>query len=124
MMPRIEHIGSQANAGGPKRFRRWLTELFGSSYTNLLERDLLQARLERDRAQNELTRANDRLINALAAMKNIDLPRIVMQEQGKTAKTASLPPTTWQQIQAQAIADNAKAEEEDFKHDKSAAKEN
>jgi vacuolar-type H+-ATPase subunit I/STV1 len=112
MISRIEHIGQPSQSSWLKRFRRWLHDLLGSSYAQLLERDLMQARLERDRAQSELKATQERLIEVLAASKGIPWRPVIPAETNAT-KPASVPATRWQQIQAEAIAENARREAED-----------
>ena len=114
MIPRVEHIGQPAQSSWPRRARRWLTDLFGSDYVRLLERDLLQARLERDRARNDADMYQQRLVEVLASVKGVPLRPMIPQDQVPVKKTP-LPPTNWQAIQAQAIAENARAEEEEAK---------
>jgi hypothetical protein len=124
MNPRIEHIGSALQLSRPKRFRRFLSDLFGSKYAQLLERDLMQARLERDRAQMELKATQERLVEVLAASKGIPWRPVVPAPAGAAAKPAAVPPTRWSQIQADAIAENARLEAEDADKKKSAPQEN
>ena len=120
MIPRVEHIGQPSQSSQPRKFRRWLNDLFGSDYMRLLERDLLQARLERDRAQAELKATQERMLEVMAATKGIPW-RPMMPAEQKATKSAAIPPTKWQQIQAEAIAENARLEAEDAEKNKSAA---
>ena len=121
MIPRVEHIGQPSQSSWPRKLRRWLNDLFGSDYVRLLERDLLQARLERDRAQAELKATQERMLEVMAATKGIPWRPVIAAEQ-KAAKPAASPPTQWQQIQAEAIAENARAEAEDEKKKSAAPK--
>jgi hypothetical protein len=121
MIPRVEHIGQPSQFSWPRKLRRWLNDLFGSDYVRLLERDLLQARLERDRALAEMKATQERMLEVMAATKGIPWRPVIAAEQ-KAAKP--VPPTQWQQIQAEAIAENARAEEEDRKKQESAPQEN
>jgi hypothetical protein len=126
MIPRVEHIGQPAQLSWPRKFRHWLNDLFGSNYVRLLERDLLQSRLERDRAQSEARAMQERLVEVLAQVKGVPLRAFPQPSAEKSAKPA-IPPTRWQEIQAQAIAENARAEAEDAKNaekEKSAVQEN
>jgi hypothetical protein len=124
MISRIEHIGQPSQSSWPKRLRRWLNDLFGSRYAQLLERDLLQARLERDRALLDLKATQERLIEVMAATKGIPWRPVIPAEIKKNPTV--IPPTQWQQIQAEAIAENARLEAEDAEKRKTAeqAKEN
>jgi hypothetical protein len=122
MIPRVEHIGQPSSSSWPRKLRRWLDDLFVSDYVRLLERDLLQARLERDRALAEMKATQERMLEVMAATKGIPWRPVIAAEQ-KAAKPAT-PPTQWQQIQAEAIAENARAEEEDRKKQESATQEN
>ena len=116
MIPRVEHIGRPAQSSWPRKFRRWLRDFFGSDYVRLLERDLLQSRLERDRAQAEAKAMQERLVEVLAQVKGVPLRAFPQPASDKPAKS-SIPPTRWQEIQAQAIAENARAEAEDAKQE-------
>lgn len=121
MIPRIEHIGQSSSSSWPKRLRRWLNDLFGSKYAQLLERELLQARLEKDRAIAELKAERDRVLEALMATKGVPL-RMPAPVTASEPKSPVIPRTNWQRLQAEAIAENARLEEEDAK--KTAAQEN
>ena len=108
----------------PRRARNFWRDLFGSRLILLLERDLLQARMERDRAQSELKAAQERLLEVMAATKGIPW-RAPMAQDKAPAKATAIPPTQWQRIQAQAIEENARLEAEDAKKNEiAAAKEN
>jgi hypothetical protein len=119
MIPKIEHIGQSSSASWPKRIRRWLDELFASQYDQLLERELLQLRLERDRLFADLKANQEKLIEVLATVKGIPL-RQPIQAAEKTS--SAIPTTSWQKIQAEAIAENARAEAEDAEKQKAAVK--
>jgi hypothetical protein len=118
----IERIGQPSQSSWPRRFRRWLNEMFGSDYVRLLERDLVQARIERDRAQMDLKATQERLLEVMAATKDIPWRPIAPQEK-TTAKPVTIPQTNWQQLQAQAIEENVRLEAEEAKS-AAAAKEN
>lgn len=121
----IEHIGQPSQSSWPKRFRRWLNDLFGSRYAQLLERDLLQARLERDRALADLKATQERLVEVLAVSKGMPWRPVSPSVTEPTkAAAAQVPPTRWQQMQAEAIAENARAEAEEIEKQKAAHKEN
>jgi hypothetical protein len=123
MIPRVEHIGQQNSSSWPRRLRRWLSDLFGSDYVRLLEKDLLQARMERDRALADLKATQDRLLETMAATKGIPW-RPLNPTEKPPLKPEPVPQTRWQGIYAQAMAENAKAEEEDRKKQESAPQEN
>lgn len=123
MIPRVEHIGQPSQSSWPRKLRRWLNDLFGFDYVRLLERDLLQARLERDRTLADLKATQERLLETMAATKGIPWRPVSAVEQ-KAGKPATTPPTRWQQIQAEAIAENARLEQEDYKNKSAAPKEN
>lgn len=111
MIPRVEHIGQSSSVSWPKRFRRWLSDLFGSRYAQLLERELLQARLDKDRQIAELRADRDRLMVALMAVKGVPLaPILPAPVRSNEPKKTELPQTNWQRLQAEAIAENARAE--------------
>ena len=113
MIPRLEHIGSDLS--WPRKLRRWWNDLLGSRYCQLLERDLMQARLERDRALADLKATQERLVEVLAASKGIPWRPLTPPEREKEAKLTSIPPTRWQETLNAAIQENAKAEEDDRK---------
>jgi hypothetical protein len=117
MISRVEHIGQPAQAGWPKRLRRFWSDLFGSAYVRLLERDLVQARLERDRAQTELRATQERLLETMAATKGIPWRPVVSPTNAPEKEKADVRPTfgmtSWQHIQAEAIAENARLEAEE-----------
>ena len=119
-MVSVELIGQPS---WPKRARQFLRELFGSYLVAHLERELIQAKLERDKVIAELRAENRELLNRLLAAQRI--PPVITHSGGdtKSAKPA-LPPTRWEQIQAKAIEDNARAEAEEAKANKSAPQEN
>jgi hypothetical protein len=108
-MIEVQHIG---RASLPKRVRAWLNDLLGSAYVAHLERELLQAKVERDRIIGELRTENRELLNRLLAMSRV--APIVPARTEPTNKATAPGPTAWQQLQAQAIADNAKAEAEEL----------
>jgi hypothetical protein len=103
-------IETMGRPSWPKRVRQFLGELFGSRYIAHLERELLQAKVERDRVISELRAENRELLNRLLAASRI---APVITARPDDGKKTSLPPTRWEQIQAQAIADNARAEAEE-----------
>ena len=112
MIPQVEHIGAPT---WPRRVRLWFNDLFGSRYVKQLERDLVQARLDRDRAWSEMKAAQERLLEVMAATKGIPIRPFLPPDGKPKALSAALPPTRWEQVQAAAIAENAKAEEEERK---------
>jgi hypothetical protein len=122
MIPRVEHIGQPASASWPKRFRRWLEDLFGSKYAQLLEREIVQLRLERDRAQCDLKATQERLVEVLATTKGIALriPTTVTPGTGKQT-APSIPLSTWQQTVA---AEQEKIAREEAAEREKEAKEN
>jgi hypothetical protein len=114
MIPRIEHIGSPSAASLAKRLRRWLSDLFGSRYAQLLERELLQTRLDKDRQIAELRADRDRLLEALMAVKSIPMRVASLPVPGAAdGKTSATIQTNWQRLQAEAIAKNAADEEKE-----------
>lgn len=118
MIP-VEHIGRPS---WPKRVRQFLRELFGSHLVAHLERELMQAKLERDKVISELREENRELLNRLLAANRI-APVIAHATDAKPR--TPLGPTRWEQLQAKAIEDNARAEaEEAAAANKSAAQEN
>lgn len=118
MIP-VELIGRPS---WPKRIRLFVRELFGSALVAHLERELIQAKLERDKIITELRAENRELLNRLLAANRIT-PVITSATDAKTR--APLGPTRWEQLQSKAIEDNARAEaEEAAAANKSAAQEN
>ena len=115
-MIEIQQIGAPS---WPKRIRAFLAELFGSRYVAHLERELTQAKLERDRVISELRQENRELLNRLLAANRITpvMPAL------DPAKKPMLGPTRWEQLQSKAIEEVARAEAEEAKA-KSAAQEN
>lgn len=113
MISRVEHIGQTQSASWPKRLRRWLSDLFGSKYAQVLERELLQTRLDKDRQIAELRGERDRLLAALMASKGIPFRQAPSATSASDVKATAIPQTNWQKIQADAIAENARAEAED-----------
>lgn len=95
----------------PKRLRQFLADLFGSSLVAHLRQELIQAKLERDRVIADLRAENRELLNKLLASKGI--APIIQSPQVQTKTT--LGPTRWQQIQAEAIQENARLEAEEAK---------
>jgi hypothetical protein len=79
----------------------------------------LQLRLERDRLFADLKANQEKLIEVLATVKGIPL-RQPIQAAEKTS--SAIPTTSWQKIQAEAIAENARAEAEDAEKQKAAVK--
>ena len=118
MIPKVEHIGQ--NVTWAQRVRRFFAELFGSRYCALLERELIQLRVERERALAELKATQDRLVLVLSEMKGVRMQEPIPFQ---PMKSAVLGPTKWEQIYAKAIEDNAKAEAAEEKA-KGEAKEN
>lgn len=102
----------------PKRVRAFLSDLFGSSLVAHLRQELVQAKVERDRVIVDLRAENRELLNRLLAANRIT-PLIAPTDQ---TKKPSVGPTRWEQMQAKAIAENAKAEAEELAQSK--AKEN
>lgn len=114
-MIEVQTIGRKS---WPKRVRAWLNDLFGSAYVAHLERELLQAKLERDRVIADLRAENRDLLNRLLAANRI--APIITPKLDSNKKPAAIT-SNWEQLRAQAIADNAKAEADEAK---TAAQEN
>jgi hypothetical protein len=110
-MIEIQTIGAPS---WPKRVRAFFAELLGSRYVQHLERELLQAKLERDRVIAELRAENRELLNRLLAANKIT--PVMPHSAAETKSTRSIGPSRWEQMQAQAIAENAKAEAEELKN--------
>jgi len=108
-MIEVELIGRPS---WPKRARQFLRELFGSHLVAHLERELMQAKLERDKTIAELRAENRELLNRLLSVKAI-VPIAGMPAGSALPHKTALGPTRWEQLQAKAIEDNARAEAED-----------
>ena len=102
---KVETVGQ---ASWPRRVRRFFVDLLGSDYVRLLERDLLQSRLERDRALTELKACQERMFEVMAVTKGIPYRAPIVEAK----KPSVMPkPTRWQEVQAAAILENARLEE-------------
>lgn len=122
MIPRVEHIGQVVS--WPRRIRSIWRDLFGSRMLLLLEHDLLRMRMERDALQRELKATQERLLEVMAATKGIPWRPLQLSEKPEAKAAVKVPATRWQQVQAEAIAENARLEAEDAEKSKSAAQEN
>lgn len=119
----VEHMGRAPSVSWAKRARRFLSDLFGSRYTAFLERELVQVRLEKDRMIADLTRRNEQLLDQLLAARS-GLPFVPKDQPQVSRAPGAVPLTSWQQVQAKAIEENARAEQEEKEAAAKAAKEN
>ncbi len=112
----VEHIGQHPS--WPKRVRQFFVDLLGSTYVAHLERELLQAKVERDRVIAELRAENRELLNRLLAAKQI--APVLTATNPPDAKKYFSGPSRWEQLQAKAIEENARAEAEEAAKTKAA----
>lgn len=120
----VEHIGQSSSRSWLRKVRGWLRDLLGSEYVRQLERDVLHLRVERDRELSRSHQLQERLLEVMAQTKGIPWRPLLGAEKPEGKGAPTIAPTRWQQIQAEAIAENARLEAEDAAKQKSAAQEN